>query len=134
MKIEKSKTTEISPINGNLVSSLKNFLNNFQPQNDSEAIRMLHFLSTASNESIIKSVKDRCYEVLNNNGMDRANAIDMELDLEVVSVVRNTKVYNTNEKIEQLEAEIKELQERLKAEKEAAGVSHHIQTRFWKIS
>lgn len=134
MKVEKSKTTELSPINGNLVNSLKSFLNNFQPQNDNEAIRMLHFLSTASNDTIIKSVKDRCYELLNSNGVDRANAIDMEFDLEVTSVVRNTKVYNTNEKIEQLESELKELQERLKAEREAAGVSHHIQTRFWKIS
>lgn len=128
------KNSNLSPINGNLVSSLKTFLREFTPENDKEAIRMLHFLSVASNEATSKSVKEKCYEVLNANGNERANAIDVEFDLEVVAVSRSTKVYNTNEKIEHLENTIKELQELLKAEKESAGVSHLVETKFWKIS
>lgn len=127
-----TQKAETSIMDVNLVSGLKTFLKNWSPTNKAQAVRMLSFLSTVSNEAISKRIKSECYNFLLGRCANCENAIDPETGLEVVKVEKNTKVYNTNETIEALEVQISELKKKLEEEREKAGVNHSVTTVFYK--
>lgn len=127
-QVEKIKQTVVS--NGQNVKTLAEVLKDWKPANKIDTVKMLCFLSVVDKNA--KELKEKSYNYLQNVCKDCDSAIDPDSGLEVVKTERGTKVYNTSEEVQKLEAQVEKLQAKLKAAKEKAGVSHTINTVFYR--
>lgn len=101
----------------NSKQEVKEYLKNFKPQTESEAIKALVLISLI--KSAEKDVKKSCYAFLEELGMDKY--IDPETGLGAEKITPNRKVHNKTKRIEEIEAEIKKLKGELEIEKARAG-------------
>ena len=132
METNKEEKKELVSLIGSqlLLSDLKNSLVDWMPESKADAIKMLYLLSSFSTSE--DDVKKKCYNYLSKGGSEQNHYLP-ELDLTANPVISNKAIYNTSEKVCELESEIKRLQSELKAAKEKSGVSHYVQTIYYKI-
>ena len=95
-----------------------------------EAVKMIHFLSILG--SVGSELKEKAYAFLDNRCADCAN--HFADGLEVVKVEPKKKVYNETEELTSLLAEKKEIEERIKVAKAAAGYTEIHGTHYWKAT
>lgn len=115
------------------LKEMQTTLKSFTPKTKNDAIRMLAFLSITNNDSTAKRLKESCTNFLLNRCAECENAIDVESGVEVTKVERNTNVYNSSEEIDNITAQIEELEVKLKQAQEAAGISHTKTSTYYKV-
>jgi len=114
----------------NILSEVRPTLEVWQPETKADAIKMLFFIGSIS--ATEDSLKKKCYDLLSKSGTQQNHYLP-ELDVTASPVTVSKPVYNITDEVREIEAEIKDLQNRLKAAKERAGINHSVMSTYYKI-
>lgn len=128
------KTQENGLVVPTALKEMQTTLKSFTPKTKNDAIRMLAFLSAATNTKDSERIKKECYSFLSNRCAECENAVDPETGIEVTRVERETKVYNDSEDVASIEKKIEELKAKLAKAKEKAGVAYTNISVYYKVS